>query len=144
MILISIQDGDTFTVMTRPTTEIYARLRLADIDAPERGEALFREAREHLGTLLRAGPLDITYTNRQEIRPDPCNRWVVYGWVHARLIQADMIAAGLAVVWAPRGWNQHTAELVEIEGAARRAAVGIWRYPTHRLYDVYNRPRTGR
>ena len=68
-------DGDTIDVIIdvgfRFTTR--QRLRLLELDTPERGEPLWREATAHLRRLLADHPLTVT-----TVKQDSFGRWLAY------------------------------------------------------------------
>jgi len=137
--LHSVQDGDTLTVACTPRQPIRLRIRLADIDAPERDEGLFHESREQLAELVRGSPLRVEPAAIQRGGWDGYNRLIAYVWVREMLVQEMLVVLGRAVVYCPRGPNQHTQRLEKAQEIARKNELGVWLYPSHRLTDVYHR-----
>lgn len=141
MHVVSFQDGDTLTVVGLDGCRFRHRLRLADIDAPEKNEPLHDDSRMSLAELCRSGPLRYEFSNVQSDAPDPMNRLVVYLYAGDLLINAEQVSRGMACLWTPRGPGQHAPTIRAAQDAAQRDKLGIWQYPAHRLCSVYERAR---
>ena len=120
-------------------------VRLAAIEvpplAPESGAAPDgTAARDGLAALL-AG-VEIVLKQAEPQKTDRYGRIVAYAFVSRdgseRLVQADLLAAGLARV-APRAGGRACAmELLSREHAARRARLGLWAGSYYDLLDAEN------
>lgn len=131
--LLSVQDGDTITVLWKPDIPMRHRLRLLDIDAPELGEPMHRESLQHLAELIRGASLRIEYSDRFEHRPDPNNRLLVYLWNGHHLVNEEMVRNGFATLWIPNGPSQHTTQIAAAKAEAQDNAAGIWSCDGHPL-----------
>lgn len=80
-------DGDTLDVIIdvgfRFTTR--QRLRLLELDTPERGEPLWREATDQLRALVTDQPLAVT-----TVKQDSFGRWLAHVAVNGRDVSALM------------------------------------------------------
>jgi micrococcal nuclease len=80
-------DGDTLDVIIdvgfRFTTR--QRLRLLELDTPERGEPLWREATEQLRALVTNQPLTVT-----TVKQDSFGRWLAHVEVNGQDVSALM------------------------------------------------------
>jgi len=133
MKIISVQDGDTFTLEGEINVPQVIRIRLADIDAPERGEAFWKQSKEILNNFLRWGGLSIEVPQRYDTPRDPYNRLIAYVWTHDMLINLEMVSLGLATVFTPRGPAQYTDAIHQAQGLAQVLKRGVWSQPSHRL-----------
>lgn len=122
-VVVVVIDGDT--VLFRPdpaaaSTRAFFKLRLADIDAPEAGQAHGTAATRALEAIAlgRRGEVEIVATDR-------------YGRRVGRLAVGDT-AVNAALVRHGHAWAspyRRQAELRVLEDAARAARRGLWRDP---------------
>lgn len=115
---VQVTSGNNLTVSSLGQTY---RVRLAEIDAPERGQAYADESRESLSILVLGKDIEVIV-----IRRDRNGRLV--GRVFAGMVDvnAELVRRGLAWV------NPKTVRdpvLVELEKIARREKRGLWHDP---------------
>jgi endonuclease YncB( thermonuclease family) len=117
--VVSVADGDTLRAIDDSKAE--HRIRLAGIDAPERGQPFGNVARERLAELTMGKAVAVDVEDRDR-----------YGRTVARL-EADgldvcrqLVADGLA--WHYTRYSKD-AGLAAAEAAARAARRGLWRDP---------------
>lgn len=118
-----IQDGDSFFVVEGGA--LRHEVRIAGIDAPEKGQPYSRISREHLKRLLSGRLLLVDAYKR-----DRYGRWIA-------TVSADGSDVGLAQVRAGLAWHEARYAAVETpqllheyaaaEQAARAARAGLWR-----------------
>ena len=96
-LVVGIADGDTVTARCEPQADQSAqtlKVRLAEIDAPERGQAFGNRSKQHLS--------DVCFKKQAEVRPQTTDR---YGRTVARVIcdstvaSAEQLRAGMAWVF---------------------------------------------
>jgi len=123
-LVVAISDGDTLTARCDAQADLPAqtlKLRLAEIDAPEKGQPLGTRSRDHLAKLC--------FRQRAEVRPHSHDR---YGRTVARIICAgldastEQVRAGLA--WAFLRYLKYPA-IRELEAQARVDRQGLWADP---------------
>ena len=92
--VVRVIDGDTLIVQQGRTVE---RVRLLGIDAPERGSPGYVEAGDALRRIVGTGPLRL---ERDPSCPDrdSFGRLLRHVWRGDRLVSAELVAAGHAVV----------------------------------------------
>jgi endonuclease YncB( thermonuclease family) len=117
--VLRVVDGDSLEVVTDAGDR--QRIRLADIDAPERGQPWSRRSREALSARVGGRSVRI---NR--VATD------VYGRIVGE-VYADDVCVGCELVreghaWAYRG-HEPDPLLLELEAAARSARRGLWGLP---------------
>lgn len=116
--VVGIADGDTLTLFDGSRQ---VRVRLAEIDAPERRQAFGNVARQHLAALC--------FRTQATVRVQSTDR---YGRAVGRVTcgttdaNAAMVSAGLA--WVFRRYARDPA-LYRLEADARRDRRGLWRDP---------------
>lgn len=124
-LIVGVSDGDSLTARC-PTADAahpyqQVRVRLAEIDAPERGQPFGRRSRQHLS--------DLCFKVEAVIRPTATDR---YGRTVAR-VECRGIDASMAMVQAGMAWAfiQHQTDpaFPEVEREARAAGVGLWSHP---------------
>lgn len=115
---VTVFDGDSFVLLSG---EKQISIRLAEIDTPEVGQDWFENAHRALETKIvrRQVRVDVTDIDRY-------GRSVGTVWRGERNINREMIAEGHA--WAYRQYLRDES-LMEVEAAARDAAIGLWSLP---------------
>lgn len=121
-LIIGIADGDTLTARCNTSEgEQNIKVRLAEVDAPEKGQPWGRQSKQHLAGLCFQKPA--------EVRPVSSDR---YGRTVARVTcdgidaNAEQIRAGMAWVF-DRYVDDWT--LFSVQRDARAAKVGLWADP---------------
>lgn len=117
--VVRVSDGDSITVLQGTVQQ---RIRLADIDAPERGQPWGRQAQRMLAGLVAGTDVDIL--------PTDTDRW---GRIVARVRTADGTDVSRAMVsgggaWAFRRYLTDQSTL-QLEAEARSARRGLWSLP---------------
>lgn len=113
--VVGVLDGDTIDVLVdqRPV-----RVRLAQIDAPEKKQPWGTRSRQALSTLVFAQQVTV-----REEGTDRYRRTIGTVFVDGRNVNRAMVGAGMA--WAYRRYL-HDKGLLDVEADARRAARGLW------------------
>jgi micrococcal nuclease len=113
--VIGISDGDTMTLLvdSKPL-----KIRLANIDAPEKKQAYGQKSKESLSDIC--WNTDATY-QAQSI--DRYGRTVALVYCNGIEASAEQVKRGFA--WAYTQYNKDAA-LPALEQAARTAKVGLW------------------
>jgi len=114
--VVAVADGDTLTVLVDRTP---VRVRLAGIDAPERGQPFADASRRSLASLVASRDVDVRDRGRD--RYGRVLGVVVAGDVDAN---AEQVRRGYA--WVFRRYA-HDATLLALEADARAAGRGLWR-----------------
>ncbi len=114
--VVGIADGDSFTLLTEDEQQV--RIRLAEIDAPERGQPYGGRSREQLAVLIFGEKVvvDVQTTDRY-------GRTVGRPYKGDLDVCAEMVRTGAA--WVYRKYLQDR-RLLELEKDAREAGRGIW------------------
>lgn len=117
--VVGITDGDTITMLTEQRTQI--RVRLAEIDAPERRQPFGDRARQMLSELAfeRRARIIVTGTDRN-------GRVIGRVFVNELDVNAEMVRRGGA--WVYRRYSNDPA-LLRLEAEAREARRGFWSLP---------------
>jgi micrococcal nuclease len=114
--VVGIADGDTLTILEHRQR---IKIRLANIDAPERQQPYYQRSRQSLAELC--------YGKEAEYLPEATDKYgrtvaiVICDGVEANQTQ---VARGLAWVYT---WNKHQRQsLTPLEQAARAHRLGLW------------------
>lgn len=115
--VVSVADGDTLTVLD--SSKRQHRIRLADIDAPEKGQAFGKRSRQSLSDICAGKGADVVGRGK-----DRYGRTI--GIVTCATVEAnrEQVRRGLAWVfvrYAPAG-----SPLYALEVIARRQRMGLW------------------
>jgi endonuclease YncB( thermonuclease family) len=121
--VVGVADGDTLTARCETgTASTTLQVRLAEVDAPEKGQAFGASSRQHLAALC--------FQQRAHVRPIAANGGVDrYGRTVARVecngmdANAEQVRAGMA--WAFDRYVTDPA-LHRIQGEARATRRGLW------------------
>ena len=130
--LVAVVDGDTIRVRRADGTQ--ERVRYIGIDTPESVtperpvEPWGQEASEANAALLATGTV---YLERDISDRDRFGRLLRYVWVHTRtgdllLINAELLARGLAEVTTFPPDVKHRDTLLAAEAEAREVGLGLW------------------
>ncbi len=136
--VVGITDGDTLTVLVdrKPV-----KVRLAEIDTPERGQPWASKAKQALSAKVYGQVVRVEVTDT-----DRYGRSVGHVYLGDRHINREMIREGHA--WAYRKYLEDQS-LLEDEKAAREAREGLWGLPEAERappweWRAANRGRTSR
>ena len=118
-LVIGISDGDTLTARCDTSAGTQnVKIRLAEIDAPERRQAFGNRSRQHLASLC--------FRKQAEIRPTATDRYrrtVARVHCEGRDANAEQVRAGMA--WAFTRYLTDPA-IARLEGEARAERRGLW------------------
>jgi endonuclease YncB( thermonuclease family) len=113
-----VPDGDTIDVATSEGT---VTVRLAAINAPDRGECQAEEARAHLRDAFPDGSARL-----EILGTDQFDRTVGHVFDGDRHINLEMVAMGLALASTPDDADPYGATILEAEEGAYREGAGLW------------------
>lgn len=116
--VIRVADGDTFTMLLPGKTQ--AKVRLAEIDAPERGQAWGGIAKDRLEKMIKGKTVTVKYTEE-----DRYGR--IIGTVYLYGVSVDV---NFSMVYEGNAWvYTHYArrpDLINAEEIARSRKAGLW------------------
>jgi endonuclease YncB( thermonuclease family) len=130
--VIGIADGDTFTMLLAESRTV--RIRLDQVDAPERAQAWSRQSQEMLARLLRAGPVRVRVEDT-----DRYGRSV--GRVYAGAVDVNLTMVEQGGAWAYPQYVRDRA-FVRAEARARQAKRGLWSMPERETVAPWEFRRT--
>ena len=117
--VVGITDGDTLTLLTAEKEQV--KIRLAEIDTPERGQPYGRKAKDALSKLVFNQDVAVRYVDT-----DRYGRTVGRIYIGDLDVSAEMVRRGAA-------WVYHkyatAGGLYALETEAREAKRGIWSLP---------------
>ncbi|WP_213908646.1 thermonuclease family protein [Stutzerimonas nitrititolerans] len=117
--VVAVADGDTLTVVTADKQQV--KVRLSEIDTPER--------RQPYGTRARQALSDLAFGKQVTVESGEKDR---YGRVVGRLkadgvdVNRELVSQGAA--WVYRQYNRDKS-LLAVEAEARAEKRGLWRLP---------------
>lgn len=117
--VISIADGDTLTLLTADKERV--KVRLAEIDTPEKKQPYGQRAKQELASLTFNQTAQISV-----IDTDRYGRVVGRVIVNGQDVNAELVRRGAA--WVYRDYLQRT-DLLPMEAEARRLRKGLWALP---------------
>lgn len=124
-VVVAVQDGDTLTLLDEG--KVQHRIRLAAIDAPEKGQPFGQRSKEGLSDLVYRREVSVEWHKRDR-----------YGRVVGRVLLAKLdinlvqVEAGLAWHYVDYAREQTPADRIlysKAEAKAREAHLGLWREP---------------
>lgn len=117
-ITVGVADGDTLTVLTGQDE---VRVRLAEIDAPEKSQAFGKASKQSLAGLC--------YRKRTMVQVRDVDRYGrVVGHVVCGSIDANRTQLTNGMAWVYAGYAKDSS-LYRLQDAARRAKRGLWSEP---------------
>ena len=116
--VIGVIDGATLKILTSSNnSNIEFRVKLAEIDAPEKYQAFGDKAKNALADKTTGREIGL-----RVIRQDRYGDVFAYIFIGERWINLEMVAEGYA--W--RGQYSRVTELAQAEKEARRGQIGLW------------------
>ncbi|EEZ3767578.1 thermonuclease family protein [Escherichia coli] len=117
--VIRVLDGDTIEVLQDKQDKKPVRIRLANIDAPEKKQAFGRWSANQLKALLAAQPVTVTYTQRDR-----------YGRIIGRVFTTNGTDASRFMVKSGAAWvyERYNADesLPALQREAQEQKRGLW------------------
>lgn len=118
--VIGITDGDTFTLMTKDHEKL--KIRLAEIDTPEKAQPYGKKARQALADLIFQEDVIVIQTTI-----DRYGRIIGEVYKDQSYINAFMVEIGAA--WVYRDYADEDSPLYELEADAKAREIGMWKMP---------------
>lgn len=115
--VMQVVDGDTITV------EGGERVRLIGIDAPERDEEYYTEAKEYLKSLVLYKEVEL---EKDITDKDRYGRSLRYVWLANKLVNAEMVRAGFAIAKQYDPDVKYQRIIADAEQEAIEKRVGMW------------------
>jgi len=122
--VVRVIDGDTLDLELGDGSRL--RIRLAGIDAPERGQPWSKVATDQLARWVLDRQVRVTWIDEQPARGRSPGRIIGEVYLDGRLVNQDLVEQGLA--WAYDAFLRDPA-LCDSEQRAREARLGLWRAP---------------
>lgn len=116
--VVKVTDGDTVVILTAGKKQ--ERIRLLDIDAPERKQPYYDKASSYLSEMVFGKRVTVEYSKR-----DRYGRVLGTVYVDGKNVNEEMIRAGLA-------WNYHYSKNqkhAELETEAKEKKLNIFSVP---------------
>lgn len=115
--VVAVADGDTLTILDSNNKQ--HRIRLAEIDAPEKDQAFGSRAKQALS--------DLCFGKKAEVSSSTSDRYGrIVGSVHCdgSNANAELVRRGMA--WVYVQYARHGSPLFELETDTRAARRGLW------------------
>ena len=116
--VIKVADGDSITILHEGKE---LRIRLAEIDAPERGQPFWRKSREALANYVAGKEVEVV-----EIDVDRYDRVVGQVYLGDLWVNGALVRVGYAYVYTEYATS---SRLYAFEREAKESQVGIWKLP---------------
>lgn len=118
---VGITDGDTVKLLTRDSTLI--KVRLANIDCPERKQPFSKRAKQFTSKAIFNKNVELVY-----LKKDRYGRFIGHVIYDDSLnLSNELLKNGLA--WHYRKYSKDTI-LQNLENKARKQKIGLWQDPT--------------
>lgn len=117
--VVGVADGDTLTILDDSKTQ--HKIRLADIDAPEKGQPYGNRARQRLQKLTAGKAAQADCREKDKYGRDVCT--VTVDGID---VNADLVESGHA--WVYEQYNARV-DLPPMQDAAKSKGAGLWSFP---------------
>lgn len=120
--VVAVPDGDSLVVLDE--RRLQHRVRLAGIDAPEKGQRFANRARDNLGAMVRRQQVTVLWHKR-----DGYGRLVGLVYLDGREINLEQLRAGYAWWYRAYAAEQSIDErrrYARAEADAREQRLGLW------------------
>lgn len=117
--VVAITDGDTIVVLSGSTPE---KIRLAEIDCPEKRQAFGQQAKEYCSQLCFGKTVTVTYSAHDRDKR-------IIGYVtlpDGHQLNSELVKAGMA--WCYPKYCKHQ-DMYDSEKHARDSKIGLWQDP---------------
>ncbi len=114
--VIAVADGDTVTVLDESKSQY--KIRLSDIDAPEKNQAYGQSSKQFISELIFSKEVKVTITGQ-----DRYSRYLGTIYLDDINVNAEMISNGFAWVYRKYSDNQ---KLIQLESIAQKKKLGLW------------------
>jgi len=129
--VVGVTDGDTITLLVGKEQK---KIRLAEIDAPEKSQAFGNLSKMMLSEKVFGKDVRVTVTDK-----DRYGRYVAKVTVDGRDINKEMVKEGFA--WHYKQYS-HSPEMALAEFEARRNQSGLWQLPATPPWDFRKQPKS--
>ncbi len=116
--VIKVADGDSITILHEGKQ---LRIRLAEIDAPERGQPFWRKSKDALADYVAGKEVRV-----EEFDVDQYGRIVGHVYLDELWINGEFVRGGDAYVYPEYATS---SRLYEFEREAKESQAGIWKLP---------------
>lgn len=116
---VRVLDGDTIEVLADGNRNV--RVRLANIDAPEKTQPFGQKSKEHLIDLVAGKNVEVV-----DVGGDQYGRRIGRILVDGQEANVEQVRSGLA--WVYSRYN-HDGQLTSLESTARSQRIGLWADP---------------
>lgn len=116
-LVIGIIDGDTVKVLKSDKSQV--KIRLENIDAPEKGQAYSNQSKQFLSKLIYKKNVYISVS-----AIDPYGRYIATIYLDDINVNKEMVKAGYA--WAYR-YFLNDNEYITLENQAKSSKLGLWK-----------------
>jgi len=117
---LNLIDGDSLRVESEGRA---VEVRLIGIDAPEWGQEYSIQAKAHAMNFCYGKELRLEF---DEGRKDRYGRTLAYVWCGDKMLNEEMVRAGMAIVVKVKPNERYYDRLKAVENAARRERCGFW------------------
>ncbi len=114
--VIAVADGDTVTVLDESKSQY--KIRLSDIDSPEKNQAYGQSSKQFISEIIFSKEVKVTITGQ-----DRYSRYLGTIYLDDINVNAEMISNGFAWVYRKYSDNQ---KLIQLESIAQKKKLGLW------------------
>jgi micrococcal nuclease len=115
--VVSITDGDTITILLKDKTQ--QKVRLEEIDCPEKSQSFGKQAKEILSKKIFGKNIDISWTKK-----DQYGRVIGKVYLNGRYINKEMVQEGWA--WHYTKYSK-SSEMASAQLHAQKYKLGLWK-----------------
>ncbi|NOR70859.1 MAG: nuclease [Methylomarinum sp.] len=117
--VVGIADGDTLTLLTDDKRQV--KIRLAEIDTPEKRQPYGKKAKQKLSELVFSKQIRVSVKD-----VDRYGRTIGRVYVGDLDVNAELVKQGAA--WVYRKYS-HDKNLFDLEAKAKEQNIGLWNMP---------------
>ena len=124
--VLKIMDGDTIVMSYQSSVPMKEKVRLLNVNTPERGEPGFRQAAQALKKLVANKTVRLEFETPNLPKRDRYGRLLAYVMADGLNVNVELVRQGWSTYWTKYGQSRFRQHFIQAQRQARTAKRGVW------------------